>query len=374
MGPQVVYLHVGSTKTGTTFVQRALWDNQRRLRADGVTLAARHQRFHVRAVRAMQTWQPEAGTALPPAWLALANRVRRSSASSAIVSQEFLSWLSADQARAVVDSLEAPSVKVVLTARDLARVVPAQWASSIRQRQTWTLTDYAAAVQHGPGERKGGSASDHFWRRMDYPAIVATWAAVVGPAHVTVVTVPPAGSDADELWRRFCGSCALDAAAYATPAPSNVSLGAATSELLRRFNGLPAVQAMSRQEYADLVTAILIRRVVDVSDKPDIPAMLPEAQRPWVVDKSAETVAELESSKVRVVGSLADLRPQPATTPYVAPEDLPVEGMLEIALDALSGLVLEHGRELSARRFSAAEQRSRFDRLHDALRRSLASR
>ncbi|HEX5017529.1 MAG TPA: hypothetical protein VFX15_08090, partial [Actinomycetes bacterium] len=160
--------------------------------------------------------------------------------------------------------------------------------------------------------------------------------------NVTVVTVPPSGSDPDELWRRFCLATDLKPSAYTTSGVANASLGAASCEVLRRLNGLPAIRKLSRKTYAVEVNGTLTRRVMDRRGVPEPKITLPEGQREWVMSKAEEIIADIEGVGPKVIGSLDDLRPRPFSTPYQAPEDLPTEMLLEAALDALGGLAVAH--------------------------------
>ena len=86
-GPRVVHLHIGSTKTGTTFIQRVLWANQEALEKNGVTLPAKGQFALGRAARALHHWSP-ADDPIPDDWTKIAGTVNRSRSASAIISQE----------------------------------------------------------------------------------------------------------------------------------------------------------------------------------------------------------------------------------------------------------------------------------------------
>ena len=145
MAPAVVYLHIGSPKTGTTFIQNTLWANRASLRDDGVLLPGQSRFARVRAAGAMMSWHPDDGE-LPDTWRRLATQVSEWSGRSAVISQEFLHHANADQIAAIVASLGGGRVEVVLTVRDVARLVPAQWQTSVRQGSTWTLGEYADAA------------------------------------------------------------------------------------------------------------------------------------------------------------------------------------------------------------------------------------
>ena len=58
----------------------------------------------------------------------------------------------------------------------------------------------ARVDQPTPGDR----IREQFWRHHDVDAIARTWAGVVGPDRLTVVTVPPSGAAPYVLWERFC--------------------------------------------------------------------------------------------------------------------------------------------------------------------------
>lgn len=342
MAPRVVHLHIGSTKTGTTFIQRVLWSNQAALERDGVRLPAKGQYVLGKAARALHRWRP-GSDAIPDEWTELASAINDSATDSVIISQEFLSWLDADQVKGAVATLDRAQVKVVMTTRDLARLIPAQWQSAMRQRNTWTLTEYAHSVQHGDDRDGRRTPHRHFWHRMDYGDILRSWADVIGLENVTVVTVPPSGAAPDELWRRFCTATDLDPERYPTSGVTNASLGAASCEVMRRLNALPAVTEMPRKLYGQEINGTLTRRVLAQRGKPEPAITLPAGQREWVMSKAEEIISDVEAVGARVVGSLDDLRPRPFTSPYQAPEDLPVEDLFEVALDALGGLAVAYG-------------------------------
>ena len=86
------------------------------------------------------------------AWESLRQEMLDRGAGS-IVSMEFLSHGSAEQAREVVKSLAPAQVHVVLTLRDAVGIVPAQWQTDVRNAQTDTWPDYMASVRRSTGLR-----------------------------------------------------------------------------------------------------------------------------------------------------------------------------------------------------------------------------
>lgn len=152
MAPAVVYIHIGSPKTGTTYIQDVLWSNRDALKADGVLLPGRSRYARVGAARDLLKWDRRGGD-LPETWRRLTDEVNRWSGRSAVISQELLFRASPNAISVMVQSFPKSRVEFVLTVRDLARLVPAQWQTSMRQRKSWTFEQYAAAVAGSDGQQ-----------------------------------------------------------------------------------------------------------------------------------------------------------------------------------------------------------------------------
>ena len=211
MAPKTVHLHIGAPKTGTTYVQNVLWANKDVLEQAGVLVPGHHRYARVHAVREVLEWDPAGGDPKPNRWRRLAREIKRWGGDSAVLSQEFLCRMTDAQTHAVVDSFPNSSVHAVLTVRDISRLVSAQWQTAMRSRHVWSYTDYAAAVAGVSDDPSASAMHDHFWIRHNYRVILQRWIAEVGLANVTLVTVPQSGADPEELWRRFCQACEIDA-------------------------------------------------------------------------------------------------------------------------------------------------------------------
>ena len=281
MAPAAVHLHIGSPKTGTTFVQNMLWANREPLEADGVLLPGHYRYARVQAVRDLLAWDPAEDPEVPRSWRRLTAEVNRWEGTAAIISQEFLCWASPEQIAEVVASFPKSQVHVVLTVRDLARLVPAQWQTAMRQRNAWTLDEYADAVAGASTAKRATAAARHFWKRQDYGPILTRWVDAVGLANVSVVTVPPSGGDPNELWLRFCRACGLNAEHTEPGEVSHESLGAASAEVMRRLNERPAVAELPMDLYQKSVNGALSRRVLGRRRGAEPGLVLPEAHREW---------------------------------------------------------------------------------------------
>lgn len=303
------YLHIGAMKTGTSFIQNVLWGNRDLLRSDGVLFPGRRGWVEqVDAARHVVALPNLKGDPVPPApWKRLVGAIREWTGPGVIVSMEFLSLAGPRQARRIVGDLSGRELHVVLTARDLARVTPAQWQESTQNRATWTWPDYLAGVMSHSPEQPGR----RFWRQQDLLRIVRTWAEVLPPANLHLVTVPPPGAARDLLWRRFCSVVGLDPDRYDTASYArNESIGVVSAELMRAINaraeGRLEPMTYDRQLKWYLSKELLPQR----TGEPRVG--IPREHQDWFVDHSRELVAELSTIDMDVVGDLDELLSAPA--------------------------------------------------------------
>jgi hypothetical protein len=95
-----IYLHIGEPKTGTTFLQDALWANRARLAVQGLRLPGYSDRDHSRASRDLrETPRPASDPADPwtGEWDVLAGQALRAR-ERAVISNELLAASSPQQA------------------------------------------------------------------------------------------------------------------------------------------------------------------------------------------------------------------------------------------------------------------------------------
>ncbi|HET7326060.1 MAG TPA: hypothetical protein VFJ14_02120 [Nocardioidaceae bacterium] len=337
-----VHLHIGAPKSGTSYLQAALVQNQRALADDGVLFPGRLI-DHIRAAEGVL-----GAPRLEKRWDQLAEKVRSFDGAAAVISMELLCTATPRQARRAVAAFDGLDVRVVLTARDLARVIPAQWQESTQFRHTWSFQDYLAGVTaRRPRQDPAGRS---FWRQHDLDHILGTWSGAVGADHVTVVTLPQRTGEPDLLWRRFSAAVGIESGRYELPATANESLGAASAELMRRVNEALAGTDLGPREYARNCRQLLAKTVLAARSREEPRLALPGGLQPWAAERSAQAVAAIRDRGVQVVGDLDDLRsPEVSPTrdggppgidrPDVDPAQLPPEALLDAAVDAIAGLV-----------------------------------
>ncbi len=306
----VVFLHVGEPKSATTFVQDVLWRNRAQLAAQGVFLPGMHPQAHFRASQDLRdVVQPDDDPSGPwvGEWETLARQAARTDGVS-VISHELFAAATAEQAARAISSLQPAEVHIVLTVRDLARLLPAEWQETVKHRNRQPWARWTRRVMTGPDGPPRNRAR-WFWKVHDTAAVLRRWSGSVPPERVHVVTVPPAGSPPELIWERFASVLGVDPHGVdLSAARTNVSLGLAEVEMLRRLNNELGRDSVPDWFYAVHVKERLAHGVL--AERPTkLRPVLTARQAQWVQQRAVELVAELTSAGYDVVGDLTDLLP-----------------------------------------------------------------
>jgi hypothetical protein len=273
------------------------------------------------------------------AWPALVEEIHRWQG-DAVVSMEWLSAAEARHVRRIVDDLAPSAVTVVFTVRDLGRAVPSAWQEMMKNRRTWSYPEFlAAASSPGAMDTRPGR---RFWLKVDVCGMLDTWATAVPTDALVVLTVPPPGAPHELLWRRFCEVLDIEPAEDARRAGAlNQSLGAESTELLRRLNLAYRSSPLTRRDYDDVVKRLLGREVLAARRPLESRLRVPDSYRPWVEEAARAQVEGIRARAVRVVGDLDELVPDFASDGVDDPAETGSEALVGAALDAILGLALE---------------------------------
>ena len=236
--PHRVVLHIGAPKSGTTFIQRALWRHHTTLRERGFLCPGKAARdmFHAAIdVRGTdETWGFER-EALAGTWTRLCREAREFPGTS-ILSHELLAAATEEQVAAALAELEGLDVHVVFTARDLGRQVVSEWQERIKNGSTVSFAEFEKRVARRIATQRFDSL---FWRHQHLPAALARWTSDLPPGNVHVVVAPRAGADPGVLWRRFGEAVGFDAESLDPTDPggrANQTLGIVSIAILRQVN------------------------------------------------------------------------------------------------------------------------------------------
>jgi hypothetical protein len=335
-----VFLHIGEPKTGTTFLQQVIWRNRAAVGDQGVVLPGHHPQDHFRAsqdLRGIEKLDSDPAGSWAGEWEILATQARRAPR-AAVISHELFSAADSHQAELAVKSLQPAEVHLVLTARDMATLLPAEWQETVKHRNASSWEDWLSDVidreSVAPDRRQWW-----FWRVHDTLAILDLWSRHIPADRVHLITVPQRGADPGLLWQRFAGLLDVDPASVdLTRARANASLGLAEVEFLRRLNQqlsaeLPDWFYMWNVKEA-LAHQALAGRPVGAR------LVLPGSRLGWAQEHADALISGLRASAYDIVGDLEELRPQAPAEPAENPADQPPEQILDAAVQAAAALVL----------------------------------
>ena len=329
-----VFLHIGLHKTGTTYLQNVLRANRSQLAEQGVLYpGGEAQPAQVFAVWDLLGRRPRgAGDArITGAWQGTVDVINNSQQATVLLSDEHLSLATLRQARSAVAAFEG-EVHVVVTARDLARVLVSAWQEEVKNRGAWTWAQFAGAVRDP--EAAARNPARGFWVRQDLPAILETWQAAVPTERIHVVTVPPAGAPEELLLDRFASVVGFDPSLLTEEAPwTNETVGLAGTEALRRLNQR-IDQGLNQRQY-DRAVKLTIVRILAERTTP-IRFAVPPEDFGWVLERGREMVDAVRDRGYPVVGDLVEL--EPARSGGRSPGDVTDAELLDVTLTALAGL------------------------------------
>jgi hypothetical protein len=343
-----VFLHIGEPKTGTTFLQQVMWGNRAELAARGVVLPGHHPQDHFRAsqdLRGIVKLASDPAGSWTGEWEILAHQARQAPR-VAVISHELFSAADEQQAERAVRSLQPAEVHVVLTVRDMATLLPAEWQETVKHRSARGWEDWLGDVI----DREASSADRRqwwFWRVHDTLAILALWSRYVPPEHLHVIMTPPQGSGNDVLWQRFASLLEVDPGSIdLSRARPNTSLGMPEIEFLRRLNEvLPS--EVPDWFYMWTVKEGVAHRALAARPR-DGRLVLPADRDTWAKEQAEVLVAGLGESRYHLIGDLDELRPRPAgaAQPHVtSPAGEPADRILDAAVDAAAALVANQYRK-----------------------------
>ena len=332
---QRVVLHVGTPKSGTTFLQRALWRLREELDAVGVTCAGdRHfDMFHAAIeLRGSYAFWGRREEDLAGTWQRLCDGARDYPGIT-IMSHELLGAARREQVDAGLAALDGLDVHLVVTARDLARQVASDWQERVKNGNRVTFADFCANVEK---ERHNG-----FWRNQHLVGIFDRWARDLPPENVHLVVGPPPGAAPDVLWRRFGEAVGFDAGAFdptIEEPTANQTLGAVQVSVLRRVNEVLGGR-IPQPAYSKVVKRVFAQSIL--ADQSSAPAQCP----PDLVERLQEITTRQNGRITRrgyqVHGDLEELVPVAGSGPWIDPDAVDPELETAAAVAAIAELLVE---------------------------------
>ena len=346
-----VFIHVGTPKSGTTFLQSVWWANKPGLRDQGLLLPGRGINSHYWASCVVRGGHQL--DHLPPAGLEAWTRLLRRTADfegDALISHELFSAAEPDHVAGALRDLEgvADQVHVMLTARDLVRQIPAEWQQRTKHGHSQRLDEFIERIRDDP--------SMNFWRVQDVPAILDRWSVGIPADRVHLIVLPPPGGSSSTLWTQVCEVTGVDGTGMDQRASRrNESLGLAEAEVMRRVSG-ELNQGGLAKSTERLLKNWFAENMLRSTDPEKI--VLPPAAYPWVLERVARMVDEIAQRDHHVVGDLSDLVPRAEPTPGRDLAQLAEEEVSAVAIRALARFVEHEEETRQEARAAAARERA----------------
>jgi hypothetical protein len=331
-------------KTGTSFLQDLMMANRQPLAEAGYLFPGETWPDQSRAVRDIlfdPSPDPRMRAHLNGMWAKFRDEMLAHEGRASIISMEFLSFADEERARRVVDSLAGADVHAVLTVRDAAAVIPAQWQTNCRnggklpyERMLTGVRlalDEAGAHQHRAPYRL-------FQRTQGIPRMLEAWVPVVGPERIHAITVPPRGSEPALLWQRFAHVVGVDPkVASLDKILTNPSLGLASTELLRLLN--VELGKVPQMDYRGVVKGPLARLILGGRAHLEAPVRMNRRGAALAARWNGVVLDSVAAHQVPLVGSADDLPTEPGPEtfgPLPAPRE---DELLSAAATARAGLL-----------------------------------
>ncbi len=329
-----VLVHIGTPKSGTTYLQSLWWHNRDALARQGLLLPGGSADVQFQAAAVVRA---NAGVLATMdehqlgAWDRVVDEVAGWQG-DALVSQEQLVEASPADASAALARLRevAEEVHVVVTARDLVRQVPSAWQQRVKHGSPTTLRRFFGRVAKDDPDF-------NFWHHQDVPRILERWTDGLPPEHVHVVALPRPGADRDLLWRRTCELLGIDDAGLDLDAPvANETLAPAEIAFVREVN------THFRNAHLDVALSRRLKGFLEprLGGAPPARIALAPDMHAWLVKRGDRMVDELAAAPWHVVGDLDDLRPDPEPGTGVDPDAVPASEVLAVAEEFLAAELL----------------------------------
>jgi hypothetical protein len=348
-----VFIHVGAPKTGTTYLQQLMTINSAALAENGGIHVAGQMYGQHHAALDLRGIPPAPGEdqARAGSWNRMTDRLV-ASGRDGVVSTELLAWAAEHDVERARESLAGLEIHVIFTMRDLGRQIPALWQEEVKNGSKLTYDAFLDALfdpakPNGPGD---------VWVGQDPRMALRWWAADLDPAHVHIVTVPMAGSDPRNLWRRFSQVLGIVADAYEPVARgANTGLGVSQASLLQRVNAALTPEFRA-PHYLRYVKHGLVETSLTLAGG-DAQVALPPDLLDAIKTRTRDITDFIRAQEWEVVGDLEELEPL-ASRPVVPANEANVgEAAVHVIADLLGRLAGAGEREDQLRR-ALAERRN----------------
>lgn len=289
-------IHVGSSKTGTSALQFALWASVPMLQRAGIGIPFPGRKAHVQALLRPLGWEMGVGFTRDVRrgrFKSLADDLRSVPGDRLLISNEDLAELDEGRISLIAEAAAAADLEleVILSARDWSRQLPSEWQQFLKHRLSTPYPTFLEEVR----DRSDTHGSRHFWQRQDFADISHRWGTAVPPERLHVVVVGSQSTDPDGVYRAFGSLLGFDPSRLKLPRHNvNASFGYTEAEVFRRLNeALGHRLPHYSKEYLPAVRSPLVRGALARQASTRIP--LPSDHVGWVREEGTRQLAEMRS-------------------------------------------------------------------------------
>lgn len=336
-----VFLHIGTRKSGTSYLQKALRDSVPALAEQGVELTFKTRKGHVERQLAPLKHMLATGDA-GPAQASMRRMVARIKAKPDmrhLITLEDLAELPQSVADLYLEALREFDTELVVTVRNWGSTIPSEWQQCVKERFTGTYRDFVAAIADRTPE------ADQFLMRQDLPTLIQRWSGTLDPGKVHVIAVPPTSRTEGTLVELFCGLVGIDPASLRMPKGRiNASISLDQAELLRRVNIALGDRLPFENGYQTGIREWLTRGTLMKRAESSI--RIPEEFGDWCVRAAREQYDGIVALGVDLVGDPEDLVPGKVATGPAEVSDPEVLATAVVALADLGELQWKEQQEL----------------------------
>lgn len=372
-------LHIGPPKTGTTNLQESARTARPELARHGVYYPGDTRNHRAEILSVLGEPDPMllrvAGRDLPPGslradadrvtprsrWEALLDDLAATDAKRSLISHEYASMASDDEAAQFVQGLGRDRVHVVITLRPHWVVLTSQWIEELKVALTdsfdqWLERFYDASDATFPVRMR---------RYLDQGALVDRWVRAAGPERVTVVVVDKANMNLlTETFEQLLGLPDNTLSGVVTDGRRiNRSMSLPEARVFREVNEqIFDPETLSWPVYLRVVRTGAVDRVLMAREpgagEPRV------TMPPWAAQRAGQLgvqfAARIEQSGARIIGDLDVLRSGPPGPDTSTPQEVDASIYESIAVASLTGSVEgATGYERSlARRMASARTRA----------------
>lgn len=303
----VVLLHIGPHKTGTTTLQGAFVSAREKVARHGVHYAGRRRQPYL-AILSVTGAPGRPGD--PPRtekhWRKLVNEVTAASAAGqrVVISSERCADAGPDAIRRMVNELGGSRVHVLVTLRPFAKILPSHWQQAV---QNGLETPYEEWLDRTLNVPRAESPSGRFWLRHAHDELVERWAAVVGAENVTVLVLD---ENDREMYLRSMEAMLELPRGILVPEEAlvNRSLTLGEVEVIRVINGEYKRQQWPGSAYARFVRLGIIASMQERKPAPgEARIVTPEWAQTCAAEIGSAAAQKIEALGVNVIGDLRSL-------------------------------------------------------------------